>query len=712
MEPFVVDARPSPGGAFLKTYEVDKIRNVGLVGHQDTGKTTFLEVVLFETKQVSRLSRVDDHNSNLDFSPEEIDRHLTMKAALVHAEWQGHKINFVDTPGYDDFGAEELAALSVVETALVFVKAESGPEVGTERVWRDLEERSKPRFLVLNKMDKEHANFEKSLKLLQERLSRQIIPLHLPIGQGESFRGVVDLVAQKAWTFSGDKTSEAPVPAELAAAVAAAREALLNAAAETDDALTEKFLETGELTPEELRVGLSRGVARGSVFPLLVACSGRGQGIAGVLDALVDFAPSPATVESVAGTAPGGGTAVSRKPSASEPLAALAFKTISETNVGDYTYIRVFSGKLVPGLDVLNASTGQSERVGPVYLLNGKIRSDVEALSAGDIGAAVKLKGTHTGNTLCDRAAPIAMPFSKPHEPLAFVAIKAKGKGDEDKLSSGLARLHEEDPSFTVTVNSETHQTILAGQGDTHLGILIGKLKRKFGIEVETEPPRTPYRETLKGHAEERYRHKKQTGGRGQFGEVALKVEPLPRGSKFEFVDDIVGGVIPTKFIPAVEKGVIEAMHEGVIAGYPVVDVRVRVFDGKYHDVDSSEAAFKIAGAHAFRGAVPKAQPILLEPIYHIAVHVPEEYVGEVMGDLSSHRGRIQGQEQNGSFRILKAEAPLAELYSYATRLRSLTQGRATHTRTFSHYEEVPREAAEKVIAEHKAAHQAQSHSH
>jgi elongation factor G len=443
------------------------------------------------------------------------------------------------------------------------------------------------------------------------------------------------------------------------------------------------------------------------VYPVLVTCVARRQGIGGVLDMLVDFAPSPATAGEVRGTAPGGGAA-SRRPDVGEPLAALAFKTISEPNIGDYTYVRVFAGKLAPGLDVLNSSTGQPERVGPVYQLNGKLRTDHEALTAGDIGAAVKLKSTHTGNTLCDRAAPIVLPFPALPEPLSLVAIKAKGKGDEDKLSNGLQRLHEEDPAYTVTVNSETHQTILAGQGDTHVATVLGKLKRKFGVEVDTEPPKTPYRETIKGAADERYRHKKQTGGRGQFGEVHLKVEPLPRGGVFEFVDAVVGGVIPGKFIPAVEKGVREAMQEGVIAGYPVVDVRVIVDDGKDHPVDSSEAAFKMAGSHAFKGAVPKAHPVLLEPIYKIEVRIPDEYMGDVMGDLSSRRGRIQGMGQEDGLQIVRAEVPLAELYTYATSLRSLTQGRATHTRAFSHYEEVPREVAESIIAEHKASLQSQ----
>jgi elongation factor G len=687
----------------LKAYEIDTIRNVALVGHQDTGKTTFLEAVLFETKQVTRQGKVDDGNSNLDFSPEEIERRISIQASLAHAEWQGHKINFVDTPGYEDFLAEVMGALSAVETALVFVKAESGVEVGTERAWRELNALHRPRFVVVNKMDKEHANFDKAVESVRERLSHQVTPLHLPIGRGDGFTGYVNVATQKAYQFTATGVTEVPVPGDMRAALATAREALMNAAADTDDALTEKFLDTGELTDEELRIGLARGVAAGSVYPVLVACSGKGQGIGAVLDAVVEYAPSPA-VAPVRGTKPGSTDVVERRASASEPLVALAFKAISETNVGDYTFVRVFSGKLVPGMEALNAVNGQSERIGPVYVLNGKLRGDIEALSAGDIGAAVKLKNTHTSNTLCAPASPFTATFTAFPEPLSAMGIRAKGKGDEDKLSNGLARLHEEDPAFKVTVVGDTHQTLLAAQGDTHLAILIGKLKRKYNVEVETENPKTPYRETIKAAADERYRHKKQTGGRGQFGEVHIKIEPLPRGGNFEFVDAVVGGVIPGKFIPAVEKGVREAMQEGVVAGYQVVDVRVTLDDGKDHAVDSSEAAFKLAASQAFKLAVPKAKPVLLEPIYKIEVRVPDEYMGDVMGDLSSRRGRILGMDQKDGLQIVRAEVPLAELYTYATTLRSLTQGRASHSRAFGHYEEVPREITDAIIAEHKAA--------
>jgi elongation factor G len=693
----------------LKAYDVDKIRNLALVGHQHTGKTTFLEALLFETKQVARQGRVDDGNSNLDFTPEEIDRRISIQAALAHVEWKGHKINFVDTPGYDDFLVEQMGALAAVESALLFVKADSGLEVGAEKAWRALDAFARPRFVVVNQMDKEHADFERALGELRKRLSHKVAALHLPIGRGESFEGWVDVVQGKAFRFKGGATD---VPAAMADAVAAAREALMNAAAETDDALTEKFLDTGELSDEEFRTGLVRAVAEQAVYPALVAAAGRGYGVAAVLDAIVEFAPSPAAF-AVRGVKPGGKDALERKPAATEPVAALAFKAVSEGNVGDYTYVRVFSGKLTAGLELVNASNGQAERTGPVYALNGKVRTDIEALSAGDIGAAVKLKHTHTGNTLCDPKAPIVLSFPVMPEPLVATAIRAKGKGDEDKLSNGLQRLHEEDPGFRVTVASDTHQTLLHGQGDTHLAIVLGKLKRKFGVDVETEPPKTPYRETIKGHADERYRHKKQTGGRGQFGEVHLKVEPLPRGGNFEFVDAVVGGVIPGKFLPAVEKGIREAMAEGVVAGYPFVDVRVTVDDGKDHPVDSSEAAFKMAGSHAFKLAIPKAKPVLLEPIYKIEVRLPEEYMGDVMGDLSSRRGRIQGMDQQDGLQVVRAEVPLAELYTYATGLRSLTQGRAAHTRTFSHYEEVPREVADVIIAEHKQhvqQHQQESH--
>ncbi len=693
----------------MKKVAIDKIRNLVLLGHQDTGKTSFLESVLFATKQTGRLGRVDDGNSNLDFGPEETERKLSVKSKITVSEWDDHRFHLVDTPGYDDFVAERLGGIAAAETAMVFVKSDAELEPGTQNVWRALDEHDKPRFVVVNKMDKEHANFSRIVQQMQERLSSKVVPLLLPIGQGESFQGVVDVVDQTAWLLKDGGAAQADVPEELAGAVAEAREALMNAAAETSDDLVEKFLETGELSDEEFRAGLARGVATGTVYPVLAAVGGDGRGVTKVLEVLARFAPSPKDGGAVRGTHPGKDDTVTREADENAPALALAFGGYSETNVGDYLYVRVFSGKLSQGLDLINASTGDSERIGPVFMLNGKNRVDTDELVAGEIGACVKLKHTHVGNTLSDRSDPVVVTFPRIPDPLAFVAIKAKAKGDEDKLGNGLQRLHEEDPGFTVEVNSETHQTLLQAQGDTHTAIVLAKLKRKFNVEVDTDDPRTPYREAIKGRAEERYRHKKQTGGRGQFGEVNLVLEPLPRGGEFEFVNAVVGGVIPTKFIPAVEKGVREVMVSGVVAGFPVVDVKVTVNDGKHHAVDSSEAAFKMAAGQAFKHAFPKATPVLLEPIYKVVARVPDEFMGDVMGDLSSRRGRILGMDQEGHDQVLRAEVPLAQLYDYATVLRSLTQGRASHTREFSHYEEVPREIADGIISEHKALQQAQS---
>ncbi|MFQ5599177.1 MAG: elongation factor G [Candidatus Krumholzibacteriia bacterium] len=693
----------------MKKAPVEKIRNVALLGHQDTGKTSFLEAVLFETKQTNRLARVDDGNSNLDFVPEEIDRKISVKSHLAHAEWRGHRLHFVDTPGYDDFVAERQGGVSAVETGMIFVKSDAELDPGAERAWRLLDRHSRPRFVVVNKMDKEHADFDRCVRQLQERLSSKVLPLHLPIGQGSDFRGVVDIVEGKAYLFEDTGRRQAEVPGDLADAVAQAREALMNSAAETSDELVERFLDTGELSAEEFRMGLARGVATRTVYPVLVCCGGDGRGVPQVLDALVDFAPSPIDLGEILGSLPDSDEATARKPDAGEPASALAFAAVSEGNVGDYMFIRVCSGRLSPGMDVLNAATGVSERIGPLYLLNGKQRTEIDELTAGEIGGAVKLKNTHVGNTLCDRGKPIVLPYPQVPEPLTYVAIQTRTKGDEDKLSNGLQRLHEEDPGFKVSVNPETHQTVLMTQGDMHQAIVLGKLKRKFNVEIDTEAPKTPYRETIKGKSDERYRHKKQTGGRGQFGEVHLVLEPLPRGTDFQFVNAVVGGVIPGKFIPAVEKGVREAMAEGVMAGFRVVDLQVSVDDGKHHTVDSSEAAFKTAASQAFKQAFPRAKPVLLEPIYKVTVRVPEESMGDVMGDLSSRRGRIQGMDQEGNDQVVRAEVPLAELYDYATGLRSLTQGRGYHTREFSHYEEVPHEIAETIIAEHKAAAQTQS---
>lgn len=688
---------------------IDKIRNLALLGHQDTGKTSFLESVLFATKQTGRLGRVDDGHSTLDFTAEEIDRKISVKAKLTCSEWNGHRLHLVDTPGYDDFVAERLGGIAAVEAALVFVKPDADLEPGTQNVWRALDACNKPRFVVVNKMDKEHANFERVVRQLNERLSNKVVPLFVPIGQGAGFEGVVDVVECKAWKLETGGATAAEIPGEMADAVAEAREALMNAAAETSDELVEKFLETGELGDEEFRRGLARGVATGTVYPALAVCGGDGRGVGQLLDALTRFAPSPKDVGEISGTRSGSSDPLTRPADGSAPTLAQAFGGFSETNIGDYLFVRVYSGTLSQGLDVLNASTGDSERIGPVFLLNGKNRVDTDELSAGEIGACVKLKHTHIGNTLCDRGQPMVLEFPRIPAPLAIVAIKTRAKGDEDKLSNGIQRLHDEDIGFSVDVNAETHQTLLKTQGDTHNTIVLSKLKRKFGVEVDTEDPRTPYREAIKGRSEERYRHKKQTGGRGQFGEVNLVIEPLERGGDFEFVDGVVGGVIPGKFLPAVEKGVREAMTNGVVAGFPVVDVKVTVNDGKHHPVDSSEAAFKMAASQAFKQGFPKASPVLLEPIYKVVVRVPDEFMGDVMGDLTSRRGRIQGMDQEGQDQVVRAEVPLAQLYDYATALRSLTQGRGIHTREFSHYEEVPRDIAEAIISEHKAMLQAQS---
>ena len=688
----------------MKKIDTPKIRNLVLVGHQDTGKTSFLEAVLFETKQVNRLASVADGHSNLDFVPEEIDRKITMKAKLTHADWADHRLTMVDTPGYDDFVADRLGAIAAVDSSLVFVKAESGVEAGTERIWTALDSVKRARFVVISKMDKEHANYQTCMKSLQQAYPG-VVPFHLPIGQGDDFRGIVDIIDKKAWLFDGGETD---IPADMQEAVVTAREELMNAAAETSDELVEKFLETGELTEQEFHQGLKKGIATGAIYPTLVVAALDSRGVSQVLQAVIEYAPSPVDIPAVAGTHPGTGEALTREPGDPTPT-ALAFASLSENNVGDYTFVRVFSGTLKHGMDLANASTGEAERLGTLFYLNGKERQEVDALAAGEIGAAVKLKHTHVGNTLTDGSNPIVVNTLPIPAPLTFVAIQAKEKGDEDKLSGGLQRLHEEDPGFQIEVVSETHQTLLKTQGDTHQNVVLGKLKRKFNVEVATDAPRTPYRETIKGKADERYRHKKQSGGRGQFGEVHVILEPRERGADFEFVNAVVGGVIPGKFIPAVEKGVREIMERGVMAGFAVVDVKVTLDDGKHHPVDSSEAAFRMAAAHAFKNAFPNAKPVLLEPVYELEIRVPEQYMGDVMGDMSSRRGRIQGMESVGHSQVVRAEAPLAELYDYSSALRSLSHGRGIHSRKFSHYEEVPREVCDTIIAEHKSQVEAES---
>ncbi len=682
----------------MKKYSIDKIRNIVLVGHQSSGKTMLAESIAFATGVITRLGQIEDGNTLLDSTPDEIERKISITAGFTFAEIDKTKVNLLDTPGYDDFVGEVISCLPVVEGGVVVMSADSGVEVGTENTWRYLNRYDLPRIVCVNKMDKEHADFRKCLDGAKQHLGTKVMPLFLPIGQGESFKGVVDILSKKAYTYSGSdgKYTEEDVPADMAGEVDELRQGLMDFAAETDDSLLEKFLEGGELSDEELTSGLAAGCLAGSLVPLIPVSSTGNIGIRQLLNLIVDMLPAPTWRKEI--ITEGEGKKVEIKPDG--PTLSYVFKSLSEKHVGDLSFIRSYAGEVTVGADLYNANMESSERIGQVYFIQGKNRVETDAIGPGDIGAAVKLKSAKMNQTLCERSSAVVIKAPEFPQPSLHTAIVAKDKNDVDKVGTGLNRLHEEDSTFKVEIDSVLRQTILSGQGELHFEVILSKLKHKHGVEVEMVVPKIPYRETVMAKAEAQGKYKKQSGGRGQYGDVHIRIEPLPREAGFEFVDAIVGGVVPSKYIPAVEKGVVAAMKNGILAGYPVQDIKVTLFYGSYHTVDSSDNAFKVAGSLGFKNAAQAAKPVILEPVMDVEVLVSDEYMGDIMGDLSMRRGKIQGTEQGDGLQKIKAQVPLAELYRYSTMLRSMTQGRATHSREFSHYEEVPHEVAQKLIAE------------
>ncbi len=696
----------------MTEFATSQVRNIALLAHGGAGKTSLAEAMLFVAKASNRLGRVEDGTTVLDYAADEVQRKITLNLALAQFEWKGTKINLLDTPGYADFVGEVCSALRAVDAAVLVLRAAAGVEVGTELVWERIHEHKIPTLVVVNMMDKEHADFAKAVQSAHDRLGANVVPVQIPIGAAETFRGVIDLLHMKAYITQGKgvdaKDIEQDIPADMQAAAEAARNVLIEEAATNDETLMQKFFDGTPLTQDEIIHGLEKGVASGKLIPAFAASATTLIGVRDVLDDMVGLIPPPDEHPEEVGVKPGTDESVARHPTVAEPFSAVVFKTISEAHLGELSLFRVFSGTVQAGAEVLNSSSGKMERVGTLYNLVGKERREVGKVVAGDIAAAVKLKETHTGNTLCDKSQPVLLPGVDFPRPLVAEGIRAKSKGDEEKIGVAFQRLHEEDPTISVSVEGATHQTVIRGNGDLQLDVVVDRLKNRFHVEVELFKPRLPYRETIKKKAEGEYRHKKQTGGRGQFGEVHLRLEPNA-GKGFEFLDEIKGGVVPHNFIPAVEKGVVEAMTGGVLAGYPVVDVKTALFFGKYHDVDSSEMAFKIAALQCFREVAEKANPVLLEPIDEIEVRVPEEFMGDVMGDLSSKRGKILGMEADGHYQRIRALVPEAELYKYATHLRAITQGRGTYRTKFDHYEEVPREAADKLVAAAKAEREAEA---
>jgi elongation factor G len=682
--------------------ETSRIRNIGFVGHGGVGKTSLVEAILSRTGMTTRLGRVDDGTATTDFDPEEVKRKISINTAVAFCDYREHRINLVDMPGYGDFIAEARAGLRVVEGAVIVVDAVAGVEVQTEKVSRFAQEYNLPRLCFVNRMDRERADFGRALESIERRLKGRFVPLQVPVGQESGFRGVVDLVKMKANVLVDGKIEQVDIPPDLEATAREYREKLVEAVAESDDDLLARYLEEGTLGEAEVIKALRAAIAAGKLVPVLCGSASKTLGVRSLLDLVVDSFPSPAERGPVEGTDPRSKETVSRAPGAKEPFAALVFKTFTDPHVGKLSLFRVFSGTVGGNAQVYNANREARERIGQAALMQGKEQRGVDALGPGEIGVVAKLKETLTGDTLCTESAPLVFPAVSFPEPAISFALQPKAKGDEDKISNALARLAEEDPTLRYHYDPETKQLLISGVGQLHIEVTLERMKRKFNAEVVLLPPRIPYKETVKGRAQVQGRHKKQTGGRGQFGDCWIEVEPLPRGGGFEFVDKIFGGSIPRNFIPSVEKGVRARLERGVIAGYPVVDIRVTLYDGSYHSVDSSDIAFQLAGQIAIEKGVLESRPCLLEPIMNVEVTTPSSLAGDVIGDLNSRRGKIAGMDSGADTTTVRAQVPMAEMLNYEPNLRSMSGGRGTFSMEFSHYEELPAMMAEKVIAEAK----------
>jgi elongation factor G len=688
----------------MKVYDAATIRNVAVVGHGGSGKTQLVSAMLFDGGAVNRLGRVDDGTTVTDFDEEEIARKHTLSSSVAFVEWNKTKINIIDAPGFANFLSDARSALRVADTAIVVVDSVAGVEVQTEKVWAIADEFGLPRIVVLSRVERERASLERSLDSLRGSFGRAVVPVALPLGEERSFAGVIDLVGMKAYTFAADGSgtfTTGDVPASHAEAAKAARDALVEMVAEADDSLMEKFFESGTLSQDDLVSGLRKGVQAGRVFPLLPTSGGANIGIQMLLDAILAYAPSAAERPFPAQTRAGEPTEVEASESA--PYTAFVWKTVADAFAGRITMFRVISGVLKSDTAVHNFTKDSQERLGHLLVQQGKQQTQVPEVKAGDLGAVAKLKDTLTNDVLADRSASVVFAPIKFAEPLLSYAIEPKSRGDEDKISTSLARLTEEDPTIRYARDPQTKELLLSGQGQLHIEVTVAKLKRRFGVDVNLKLPRIAYRETIKASTEAHGRHKKQTGGHGQFGDCKIRVEPLPRGSDFEFEDDIFGGAIPRQFVPAVEKGIQETRQRGYLAGFPMVDFKVTVFDGSYHAVDSNELSFKMAGRLAFRDAMSRAHPTILEPVMNVEVYAPSEFAGDLMGELNSRRGRIAGMDSRGSTTVIRAQVPMSEMLTYEQQLTSATGGRGSYHMEYSHYEEVPSHLQSKIIAAAKA---------
>jgi len=688
----------------MKAYDAASIRNVCLLSHGGVGKTSLLEAACFTSKGTAKLGKVDNGSSNFDTRSDEKARKMTISAKLGFCEWENCKINFLDTPGFLDLAGDARAALRVVESAVVLVDGLDGVQVGTEIMMRLVTDNKLPRMFFVNKLDKDNTDFDKVVSQLKESFGTGVAPLALPIGTGAGFKGVVSLITKEAFEYTRDGNGlgkKISVPSDLADDIDAMRSALMEAIAESDEELMNKYFENGSLTDAEIKAGLAKGVSAGMVFPVLCGAGGMNMGVDLLLSSVAQLLPPASSRTEIVVVEGSAEKAV--QCGASQPVAAFIFKTISEEHLGEMNLVRVFSGKLTTGLDLQNSTRGSSERMGNMYFVRGKDRVDTSEVAAGDFAGLLKLKDTHTNDSLVDKTVKFKIPPTLFPTPLVRTAIHAKVKGDDEKLGMGIAKLHEEDPTFKYGFEGDIRQSILAGMGDVHIDIILDALRSRFKVDMEKEQPKISYRETVTKPAKYvEHTHKKQTGGAGQFGRVFIDLDPLPRGGGYEFVDKIVGGAIDQSLRPSVDKGVRSKLDEGILAGYPIVDVRVSLVDGKTHPVDSKDIAFQVAGRQAFKKAFEMASPILLEPIADLRVTVPDDNTGDVMGDLSSRRGRISGMEPDGRYQTVCAKVPESEVLNYSQALRAITQGRGYFSKTFSHYEPVPPEVAKKIIEKSK----------
>ena len=682
-----------------REYSLDKTRNFGIMAHIDAGKTTTTERILFLTHRIHKIGETHDGESQMDWMAQEKERGITITSAATTAYWDGYRLNIIDTPGHVDFTVEVSRSLRVLDGSVALLDAQAGVEPQTETVWRQASEFKVPRIICCNKMGKTGADFEFSLKSIKERLDVNFAPIQWPIGAGQEFNGVIDLVTKKAYHYVGDENEtaeEIEIPAELQDLVETRHSELIDKVAEFDDEIMEKYLEGGELTTEDIKRCIRKGTLAAEFFPVMCSDALGNMGVRFLLNAVVDYLPAPTDIESIKGIDKDGND-IERKPSDSEPFSALAFKVMTDPFVGRLTFFRVYSGHLTSGSYVLNATKNKKERLGRILQMHANNRTEITEVYTGDIAAAVGFKDTTTGDTLCDEKHPCILESMEFPEPVIELTVEPKSKGDQDKMAIALQKLAEEDPTFRASTNHETGQTIIAGMGELHLDIIVDRMKREFGVEANVGQPQVSYRETITQAGECEGKYIKQSGGRGQYGHVWVKFEPNP-DKGYEFVDAIVGGVVPREYIPVTDKGLQEAMETGILAGFPMIDVKATLYDGSYHDVDSSEMAFKVAASLALKEAKNKCKPVLLEPIMKVDVVVPEEYLGNVMGDISSRRGKPMGQESRGNALQINAMVPLAEMFGYVTSLRSNTQGRGQFTMTFDHYEEVPRNITEEII--------------